>query len=108
MTENKGNGFWAFLTLALVGGGVYYITKYHSRTPQKIPCLRGFNFQSIEFLLSQSRPRPIFRTLCRETIVGAEAFHFSVRNGKRWSHLALMTETQKVKLFYINFSWPLN
>ena len=36
MTENKGNGFWAFLTLALVGGGVYYITR-KSPTLQLIP-----------------------------------------------------------------------
>ena len=32
------------------------------------------------------------QNLADNTIVGAETFHDSVRNGKRWDHFALITE----------------
>ena len=50
----------------------------------------------LKCLVSQFWPRPIFRVPYGKTIVGAKAFHFSVRNGKRWFHLALMTRIEKL------------
>ena len=40
------------------------------------------------------------------SIVGADAFHFSVRNGKRWYHIAQKTESLSTNYFkqYINMS----
>ena len=38
------------------------------------------------------RQRPIFPEGCPSSIVGAEAFHFRVRDGNGWVHLALVTE----------------
>ena len=35
--------------------------------------------------------RPIFPPPPEGSIVGAEAFHFRVRNGNGWFHLALVT-----------------
>ena len=35
-----------------------------------------------------------FHRTCRPTIIGAEAFHFRVRNGTGWFHLALVTRGQ--------------
>lgn len=32
---------------------------------------------------------------CRPTTIGAEAFHFRVRNGTGWFHLALVTRGQR-------------
>ena len=40
-------------------------------------------------------PRPIFATPCGVTIVGAEKFQDSVRDGKSWDHLALETRTKR-------------
>src|SRR5690606_29377116 len=36
--------------------------------------------------------RPIFPPSCPGSIVSAEAFHFRVRDGNGWDHLALATE----------------
>ena len=51
-----------------------------------ISCISPFHQREVsegqrDFLVSQFRPRPIFNTSCPVTIIGAEAFHFSVRNG---------------------------
>ena len=35
-----------------------------------------------------------FHRTYRPTIIGAEAFHFRVRNGTGWFHLALVTRTR--------------
>jgi hypothetical protein len=41
-------------------------------------------------LKALSRRRPIFP---QSSIFGADVFNFSVRNGKRWVHIAIITET---------------
>lgn len=38
------------------------------------------------------------------SIVGADAFHFSVRNGKRWYHIALKTQNSGNKQFILSNS----
>ncbi len=43
------------------------------------------------------RRRPIFPPSCPGSIVSAEAFHFRVRDGNGWDHLALATSGRSIR-----------
>lgn len=71
----------------------------------KFPFLREIPVypEWVFYLVSRFRPRPIFKVPFGKAIVSAEMFHFSVRNGKRWFHLAPATRIEKPNIFVINF-----
>ncbi|GEM_PF-5131761 len=51
-----------------------------------------------EFVPTISGLDPFSRETMSPSIVGADTFHFSVRNGKRWDHIAPKTQNPGNKL----------
>jgi len=54
-----------------------------------------------EFVPTISGLDPFSRETMSPSIVGADTFHFSVRNGKRWDHIAPKTQNPGNKLLWL-------
>lgn len=62
-------------------------------------CFRVWNAWPVKFFAQIPWPRPIFANPCGSAIVGANVFHFPVRNGKGWFHIASETKGSQRKIF---------